>query len=85
MDFRSLKMREKPHAPTHIIGKKKSNNNNNNNNVNNNNNNKNNNNNNDNIQIGKRQLHFIRLKQAFEGHSLHVPVYTIFFCKTDCN
>ena len=60
MDFRSLKMREKPHAPTHIIGKKKSNNNNNNNNVNNN----NNNNNNDNIQISKRQLHFIRLNHV---------------------
>ena len=28
---------------------------------------------------------FIRHKQAFEGHSLHVHVYTIFFCKTDYN
>ena len=27
---------------------------------------------------------FIRLKQAFEGRSLHVHDYTIFFCKTDC-
>ena len=39
MDFRSLKIRDKPHAPTHThIGKNKSNNNNNYNNNNNNNN-----------------------------------------------
>ena len=27
---------------------------------------------------------FIWLKQAIEGHSIHVHIYTIFFCKTDC-
>ena len=41
MDLCSLKIRDKPHAPTHThIGKKKSNNNNDNNNNNNNNKNK---------------------------------------------
>ena len=38
------------------------------------------------IQIGKRQLHFIRLNHVlFDLNKLSkYTAYTIFFCKTDC-